>query len=165
MRQNSKVHRSPSELSGDDQMTWRMLRMMRKKAQICLGPKDVNIRTEEQENTCRLLYCKDRSTGTTLKQSTYQISRSFTTCACAIVMGQRNNNNNDPYGSWELSQWLTEQRGRGRRYQNKSLKDPKDDGTESKRGAEQSVQSCDRVDWRWPGLAWGLESEVGGMLI
>src|ERR1700731_2191854 len=46
----------------------------------------------------------------TLKQSTYQIPRSFTTCACAIFMGQRNNNKNEPCGSWVLSQWLTEQR-------------------------------------------------------
>ena len=80
-------------------------------------------------------------------------------------MGQRNNNNNDPYGSWALSQWLTEQRGRGRRYQNESPKGPKDDGTESKRGAEQSVQSCDGVDQRWPGLVQGLEFKVGGMLM
>src|ERR1700731_2391797 len=127
MRWNSKVHQSPSELSGGDQMMRRTSRTMRMKAQICLGPKDINIRTEEQENICRLLYCKDRSTGTALKQSTYQFSRSFTPCACAIFMGQRNNNNNDPYGSWALSQWLTEQRGRGRRYQNESLKDLKDD--------------------------------------
>src|ERR1700726_5184843 len=48
----------------------------------------------------------------TLKQSTYQIPRSFTTCACAIFMGQRNNNKNKPCGSWVLSQWLTEQKGR-----------------------------------------------------
>ena len=47
----------------------------------------------------------------TLKHSTYQISRSFTTCACAIFMGQRNNNKNEPCGSWVLSQWLTEQKG------------------------------------------------------
>src|ERR1700731_1987678 len=161
MRQTSEVHQSLLELSGGDQMMWRTSRMMRMKAQICLGPKDVDIQTEEQENTCGLLYCKDRSTGTTLKQSTYQISRSFTTCACAIFMEQRNNNNNNPYGSWALSQWLTEQRGRGRRYQNKSPKGLKDDGTESKRGAEQSVQSCDRVDRRWPGLAWGPKFEAG----
>ena len=66
------------------------------KAQRCLGPEDINIRTEEQGNTCGFLYYEDRSTGTTLKQSTYQISRSFTTSACAIFMEQRNNNNNDP---------------------------------------------------------------------
>src|ERR1700731_3804227 len=47
----------------------------------------------------------------TLKHITYQISRSFTTCACAIFMGQRNNNKNEPCGSWVLSQWLTEQKG------------------------------------------------------
>src|SRR6202043_4062821 len=47
----------------------------------------------------------------TLKQSTYQIPRSFTTCACAIFMGQRNNNKNEPCGSWVISQWLTEQKG------------------------------------------------------
>src|ERR1700731_3342331 len=98
MRQNSKVCRSPSEFSGGDQMMWRTLRMMRTKAQICLGPKDVNIRTEEQENTCRLLYCKDRSTGTTLKQSTYQISRrSFTTSACAIFQNIEHNNKMFPW--------------------------------------------------------------------
>ena len=88
----------------------------------------------------------------------YQISRSFTTCACAIFMEQRNNNNNNPYGSWALSQWLTEQRGRGRRHQNKSLRGLKEDGTESERGAEWSTQSCDRVDWRWSGLMWVPES-------
>src|SRR6202045_2524695 len=109
-------------------MTWRTLRMMRTKAQMCLGPRDINIPTKEQENTCGLLYCKDRSTGTALKQSTYQILRTFTTCACAIFMGQRDNNNNDPYGSWAPSHWLTEQRGGGRRYQNESLKGPKGDG-------------------------------------
>src|ERR1700726_3966777 len=82
----------------------------------------------------------------TLKHITYQISRSFTTCACAIFMGQRNNNKNEPCGSWALSQWLTEQRGRGRRHQNESPRGPKDNGMESERGAEQSTQSCDRVD-------------------
>src|ERR1700731_3001032 len=56
----------------------------------------------------------------TLKHSTYQISRSFTTCACAIFMGQRNNNKNKPCGSWVLSQWITEQRGREGRHQNES---------------------------------------------
>ena len=111
-----------------------------------------------------LLY-EDRSTGTTLKQGTYQISRCFNICACAIFMGQRNNNNNDPCGSWALSQWLTEQRGRGRRHQNKSLRGPKEDGTESERGMEQSMWSCDRVDRRWPGLMWVLESGAGGMLM
>ena len=66
------------------------------KAQRCLGPEDINIQTKGQENTCGFLYYEDRSTGTTLKQSTYQISRSFTTSACAIFMEQRNNNNNNP---------------------------------------------------------------------
>ena len=80
-------------------------------------------------------------------------------------MEQRNNNNNDPYGSWVLSQWLTEQRGRGRGYQNESPKGLKDDGMESKRGVEQSAWSCNRVDQRWLGLVQGLESRVGGMLI
>src|SRR6202030_897063 len=47
----------------------------------------------------------------TLKHSTYQISRSFTTCACTILMGQRNNKKNELWGSWVLSQWLTEQKG------------------------------------------------------
>src|ERR1700731_394582 len=108
MRQNFEVHQSPLELSGGNWMMWRTSGMMGTKAQMCLGPIDINIQTEEQEDTCGLLYCKDRSTGTALKQSTYQISRSFTTCACAIFMGQRNNNNNDPYGSWALSHWLTE---------------------------------------------------------
>src|ERR1700719_4381368 len=50
----------------------------------------------------------------TLKQSTYQIPRSFTTCACAIFMGQRNNNKNEPWGSWVLSQWLIRPEGAGR---------------------------------------------------
>src|ERR1700730_6423868 len=50
----------------------------------------------------------------TLKQSTYQIPRSFTTCACAIFMGQRNNNKNEPWGSWVLSQWLIRTEGAGR---------------------------------------------------
>src|ERR1700719_1796894 len=68
MRRSSKVHQSLSEFSGGDQMMWRTSRMMRMKAQICLGPKDVNIRTKEQGNTCGLLYCEDRSTGTALKQ-------------------------------------------------------------------------------------------------
>src|ERR1700719_2382127 len=138
-----------------------MLRTMRTKAQICLGPKDINIQTEEQENTCRLLYCKDRSTGTTLKQSTCQISRSFTTCACAIFMEQRNNNNNDPYGSWVPSHWLPKQGDGGRRYQNEGSKGLKDDGTESKKGAEWSAWSYGVADQRWPGLAWGPESRVG----
>ena len=66
------------------------------KAQRCLGQEDINIRTKEQGNTCGFLYYENRSTGTTLKQSTYQISRSFTTSACAIFMEQRNNNNNNP---------------------------------------------------------------------
>src|ERR1700726_4747889 len=123
-------------------------------AQRCLGPEDVNIRTKEQGNTCGFLYYEDRSTGTTLKQGTYQISRSFNTCACAIFMGQRNNNNNDLCGSWALPQWLTEQRGRGRRHQNESLRGLKDNEMESERGVEQSTQSCDRVDQRWPGLMW-----------
>ena len=51
-------------------------------AQRCLGPEDIYIRTEGQESTCGFLYYEDRSTGATLKQSTYQISRSFTTSAC-----------------------------------------------------------------------------------
>src|ERR1700726_562348 len=127
-------------------------------AQRCLGPEDVNIRTKEQGNTCGFLYYEDRSTGTTLKQGTYQISRSFNTCACAIFMGQRNNNNNNPCGSWALSQWLTAQRGRGRRHQNESPRGPKEDGMESEKGAEQSTQSCDRVDQRWLGLMQVPES-------
>src|ERR1700730_17713842 len=131
------------------------------KAQRCLGQEDINIQTKEQGNTCGFLYYEDRSTGTTLKQSTYQISWGFTTCACAIFMGQRNNNNDDPCGSWALSQWLTEQRGRGRRHQNKALRGPKEDGTESKRGAEQSMWSCDRVDQRWLGMMRVPESRAG----
>src|ERR1700731_956505 len=88
----------------------------------------------------------------TLKHSTYQISRSFTTCACAIFMGQRNNNKNKPCGSWVLSQWITEQRGREGRCQNESPGGPKENGTESKRGAEQSTWGCARTDRSWPGL-------------
>ena len=80
-------------------------------------------------------------------------------------MGQRNNNNNDPYGSWAPSHWLTEQRGGGRRYQNESLKGPKGDGTESERGAEQSTWSYDGVDQRWPGLVQSWESRVGIILM
>ena len=37
-----------------------------------LGTANDNIQTGEQGNTCGILYCKDRSKGTTLKQSTYQ---------------------------------------------------------------------------------------------
>src|ERR1700730_12635329 len=156
---------SLSESVRGGQMTWRMSRMMRMKLRDVWGQKTFIFELGDREDTCGFLYYEDRSTGATLKQSTYQIPRSFTTCACAIFMGQRNNNNNDPCGSWALPQWLTEQRGREGRHQNKSPGGPKDDGTESERGAEWSMQSCDRVDWRWPGLAWGLESEVGGMLI
>src|ERR1700730_13821056 len=101
----------------------------------------------------------------TLKQSTYQIPRSFTTCACAIFMGQRNNNKNEPCGSWVLSQWLTEQRGRKGRRQNKSPGGLKDDGTESEGGAERGMQGCDRADRRWPGLTWVLESGAEDMLM
>src|SRR6202045_803011 len=82
----------------------------------------------------------------TLKQSTYQIPRSFTTCACAIFMGQRNNNKSKPCGSWALSQWLTEQRGREGRGQNKSPGGPKDNGMESERGVEWSAWGCDGAD-------------------
>src|ERR1700731_3156373 len=101
----------------------------------------------------------------TLKQSTYQIPRSFTTCACAIFMGQRSNNKNKPCGSWALSQWLTEQRGREGSHLNESLGGPKDNEMESERGAEWSVQGCDGVDQRWPGLTWVLESGVEDMLM
>src|SRR3984893_13853396 len=101
----------------------------------------------------------------TLKQSTYQIPRSFTTCACAIFMGQRSNNKNEPCGSWALSHWLTEQRGRGGRRLNQSLGGPKNDGMESKRGVEWSAQGCDRADWRWPGLTWVSESGAEDMLM
>ena len=38
------------------------------KAQMYIGPEDINIRTKEQGNTCGLLYCEDKSTGTALKQ-------------------------------------------------------------------------------------------------
>src|SRR3984893_6836726 len=110
------------------------------KAQRCLGPEDIlysnwgtgkihvgsyTMRTGVQEQT--------------LKQSTYQISRSFTTCACAIFMGQRSNIKNEPCGSRVLSQWLTEQRGREGRHQNESPGGPKDDRTESEGGAEWSM--------------------------
>ena len=67
-------------------------------AQRCLGPEDVYIRTEGQESTCGFLYYEDRSTGTTLKQSTYQISRSFTTYACAIFMGKETIKTTTPMG-------------------------------------------------------------------
>src|ERR1700726_2662436 len=101
----------------------------------------------------------------TLKQSTYQIPRSFTTCACAIFMGQRNNNKNKPCGSWVLSQWLTEQRGRKGRRQNESLGGPKDDGMESERGAERSTQGCAGADRSWPRTTWVLESGAEDVLM
>src|SRR3984893_17046684 len=135
------------------------------KAQMFLGPEDINIQTEEQGNTCGFLYYEDRSTGTTLQQGTYQISRSFNTCACAIFMGQRNNNNNNPCGSWALPQWLTEQRGREGRHQNESPGGLKDDGMESEGRAEWRAHGCDRVDWRGPGLTRVLESGAGDMLM
>src|ERR1700726_3632097 len=133
-------------------MTWRTLRMMRTKLRDVGGQKTFIFKLGDREGTCGFLYYEDRSTGTTLKQSTYQIPRSFTTRACAIFMGQRNNNNNDPCGSWALPQWLTEQRGREGRQQNESPGGPKDDGTESERSAEQSMQGCAGTDQSWPGL-------------
>src|ERR1700731_2829148 len=146
-------------------MMWRTSRTMRTKLRDVWGTEDVYIRTEGQESTCGFLYYEDRSTGTTLKQSAYQISRSFTTCACAIFMGQRNNNNNDPCGSWALPQRLTEQRCREERHQNESLGGLKDDGMESKRGAEWRAWGCDRADQRWPGLTWVSVSGVEDMLM
>src|SRR6202045_4983010 len=101
----------------------------------------------------------------TLKQSTYQISRSFTTCACAIFMGQRSNNKNEPCGSWVLSQWLIEQRGREGRCQNESLGGPKDGGTESERGAERSTRGCAGADQSWPGMTRVSESGAEDMLM
>src|ERR1700731_263656 len=94
----------------------------------------------------------------TLKQSTYQIPRSFTTCSCAIFMGQRNNNKNEPCGSWVLSQCLTEQRGRKGRRQNESPGGPKDDRMEAEGGAEQSTRGSARADWSWLGLTRVSES-------
>src|ERR1700719_3587075 len=101
----------------------------------------------------------------TLKHSTYQISRSFTTCACAIFMGQRNNNKNEPCGSWVLSQWLTEQKGQEGRHQNESPGGPKDGGTESERGAERSTQGCAGADRSWPGMTRVSESGAEDMLM
>src|ERR1700730_10485987 len=101
----------------------------------------------------------------TLKQSTYQIPRSFTTCACAIFMGHRTNNNSKPCGSWALSQWLTEQRGREGRCQNESPGGLKDNGMESERGAERSMQGCDGADQRWLGLTQVSESGAEDMLM
>ena len=76
---SARVHRSCSELVRRCQGC----RGRRgTKAQRSLGTRDDNIRTGEQGNKCGFLYCKDRSTGATLKQCTYQISRSFTTSAC-----------------------------------------------------------------------------------
>src|ERR1700731_5387642 len=121
-------------------------------AQRCLGPEDVYIRTGGQGRIHVGSYTM--RTGVqeqTLKQSTYQIPRSFTTCACAIFMGQRSNNKNEPCGSWALSQWLTEQRGREGRHLNESPGGLKDEGMESERGVEQSAQGCDGADQRWPG--------------
>src|ERR1700730_5204445 len=147
-------------------MMWRMLRMMRMKlrgvfgARRCLysnwGTGKIHVgsytmRTGVQEQT--------------LKQSTYQIPRSFTTCACVIFMGQRNNNKNEPCGSWALSQWLTEQRGRKGRRQNESPGGPKDDGTESERGAERSTWGCAGADRSWPGMTQVSESGAEDMLM
>src|ERR1700731_5035109 len=84
-------------------------------AQRCLGPEDVYIQTGGQGRIHVGSYTM--RTGVqeqTLKQSTYQIPRSFTTCACAIFMGQRSNNKNEPCGSWVLSQWLIRTEGAGR---------------------------------------------------
>src|ERR1700731_1067183 len=135
-------------------------------AQRCVwGYKTFIFKLGDREDTCGFLYYEDRSTGATLKQSTYQIPRSFTTCACAIFMGQRNNSNNDPCGSWALPQWLTEQRGREGRHQNESLGGPRDDGTESERGAERSAQGCDRGDQRWPGMMRVSESGAEDVLM
>src|SRR6202030_568119 len=107
----------------------------------------------DREDTGGLLYYEDRSTGANSETSRYQIPRSFTTCACAIFMGQRSNNKNEPCGSWALSQWLTEQRGREGRHLNESPAGPKNDGTESERRAErirdgQDQHGCRRVDAR-----------------
>ena len=55
--------------------------------------------------------------------------------------------------------------GREGRHQNESPGGPKDNGTESERGAEWSVRGCDRVDQRWPGLMWVLESRAGDTLM
>src|ERR1700731_1219528 len=98
----------------------------------------------------------------TLKQSTYQIPRSFTTCACAIFMGQRSNNKNEPCGSWALSQWLTEQRGREGRHLNESPGGLKDEGMESERGAEQSARGCDRVGSEMARTDMGFGVRSGG---
>src|ERR1700731_2036474 len=101
----------------------------------------------------------------TLKHITYQISRSFTTCSCAIFMGQRNNNKNEPCGSWVLSQWLTKQRGRKGRCQNESPGGLKDDRMESERGVEQSKRGCAGAKWSWPGLTWVSESGAEDMMM
>src|SRR3984893_10211419 len=95
-------------------MMWRMSRTMRTKLRDVWGPEDVYIRTEGQESTCGFLYYEDRSTGTTLKQRTYQISRSFTTSACAIFMEQRSNNNNDPLWVMGTFPMVNRTKGRGR---------------------------------------------------
>src|ERR1700719_2024699 len=146
-------------------MTWRTSRMMRKKLRDVGGQKTFIFELRDREDTCGLLYYEDRSTGATLKQSTYQIPRSFTTCACAIFMGQRNNNKSEPCGSWVLSHWLTEQRGREGRHQNESLGGLKDNGMESERGAEQSTRGCARADRSWLGMMWVSESGAEDMLM
>ena len=64
----SKVRTGGSESVRVDQRTSRTLRTMRMKTQKCLGARGDNIRAGEQGNTCGFLYCKDRSTGTALKQ-------------------------------------------------------------------------------------------------
>src|ERR1700731_533871 len=75
------------------------------------GQKTFIFELRDREDTGGLLYYEDRSTGANSETSTYQIPRGFTTCACAIFMGQRSNNKNEPCGEWVLSQWLTEQKG------------------------------------------------------
>ena len=120
------------------------------KAQRCLGPEDINIQTKGQESTCGFLYYEDRSTGTTLKQSTYQISRSFTTSACAIFMEQRNNNNNDPLWVMGTLPMVNRTKGQREKYQNESPKGPEGDGTES----ERVLSGVHGVVTEWIGDGW-----------
>src|ERR1700730_5462431 len=130
-------------------MMWRTSRMMRTKLRDVWGQKMFIFELGDREDTCGFLYYEDRSTGTTLKQSTYQISRSFTTCACAIFTGQRNNNKNEPCGSWALSQWLTEQRGREGRHQHERAGRDRSMTGQNPRGVQSRVRA---VVLEWIGV-------------
>src|ERR1700731_1824558 len=104
-------------------MTWRTSRTMRMKLRDVGDQKTFIFKLGDREDTCGLLYYEDRSTGANSETKYISNSNSFTTCACAIFMGQRSNNKNKPCGSWVLSQWITQQRGRAGRHKNESRGD------------------------------------------